>query len=447
MYENEIYSNPETERYTAYQTGGNGAGDGENGGQGSQSGNGGKKAKKKGGFKKVLFSAGLGLMFGAFAGAGFYGVKAGTEYFLPAQERQTSNLKDSLDYTDNFNSGITNVNQVVLGRDDVTGVIEKVMPSMVSILNNYTDKVTMFWGQTYSRQGVSAGSGIIVSKTDKELLIVTNNHVVSGTDDLEVTFIDGSAAKAAIRGTDAEMDLAVLAVQLDSLTEETRNAIAVAEMGDSDDLKVGTYVFAIGNALGYGQTVSDGMIGALDREVAMEDGSTGTFIQTTAAINSGNSGGALFTLDGKVIGINTGKIKDTGVEGMGFAIPISSATPIISQLMERKAGTEKVAEEDRGYMGVGLQSVTQDAVQLYGMPEGAFVYSVEEGSPAEAAGIRKSDVIVRFDGGRISSREDLLKDIEYYKAGDTITVTVERMTDGQYQSLELEITLGNKPQE
>lgn len=444
MYENEIYSNPDTERYTAYQTDGNAAGGGINGEQGA---NGGKKEKKKkGGFRKVLFSAGLGLMFGAFAGAGFYGVKLGAEQFLPAAERQDVDSEDSSDYLETFNPGMTNVNQVVLGRDDVTEVIEKVMPSMVSILNNYTDKVTMFWGQTYSRQGVSAGSGIIVSKTDTELLIVTNNHVVDGTDELEVTFMDGSTARANIRGTDADMDLAVLAVQLDGLAEETRNAIAVAEMGDSDDLKVGTYVFAIGNALGYGQTVSDGMISALDREVAMEDGSTGIFLQTTAAINSGNSGGALFTLDGKVIGINTGKIKDTGVEGMGFAIPISSATPIISQLMERKAGTEKVVEEERGYMGVSLQNVTEDAVQLYGMPEGAFVYNVEEGSPAEKAGIRKKDIIVRFDGGRISTREELLNDIQYYKAGDTIKITVERMVEGQYQTVELELTLGNVPQ-
>ena len=221
----------------------------------------------------------------------------------------------------------------------------------------------------------------------------------------------------------------------------------MAALGDSDDLRLGTYVFAIGNALGYGQTVSDGMISGLDREVRMEDGSTGTFLQTTAAINSGNSGGALFTLDGKVIGINTGKIGETGVEGMGFAIPISTASPIISELMERKIRNDKVDEEEQGYMGVILQNVTKDVTQLYGMPQGAFVYSLEEDSPAQKAGIHVKDVIVKFDGGHISSREDLLNDIQYYKAGDTISVTVMRLVDGSYESVELEITLGNKPQE
>ncbi len=442
MYENEIYSNSDTERYAAYQTGGTVYGT-ENNAGGADSGKGGKK--KKGGFRKVLFSAGLGLMFGLFAGAGFYVVKLGTEQ-LGLTQQEAQEPEGPADYTETLGPGITNVSQVVLGRDDVTEVINDVMPAMVSIINSYTTTVPMFWGQTYTQQGASAGSGIIIGQNETELLIVTNNHVVDETDDLEITFIDGSTAKAVIKGKDAEMDLAVVAVMLDSLTEETRNAITVATLGDSDDLQLGTYVFAIGNALGYGQSVSDGMISALDRKVSMEDGSVGTFIQTTAAINAGNSGGALFTLDGKVIGINSGKIKETGVEGMCFAIPISSASPIISELMERKIRTEKVEETEQGYMGVNLQNVTKDVTQLYGMPQGAYVYNVEEGSAAQKAGIRAGDIIVKFDGGYISSREDILSDIQYYKAGDTVSITVKRVVEGNYESIDLEITLGSRPQ-
>lgn len=445
MYENEINSNSDTQRYTTYQT--EGSAGGNSGSSGSSDG-GKAGGRKKGRLRKVLFSAALGLMFGLFAGAGFYGVKLGTEK-LAGKQQEPADIQQDIPagLVETLGPGAANVNQVILGRDDVTEVIKEVMPAMVSIVNSYTTTVPTFWGQTYTQQGASAGSGIIIARGEEELLIVTNNHVVDETDELEITFIDGTTAKAVIKGKDAEMDLAVVSVPLDSLTEETRNTIAVAALGDSDDLQLGTYVFAIGNSLGYGQTVSDGMISALDREIRMEDGSTGTFLQTTAAINSGNSGGALFTLDGKVIGINTGKIKDTGVEGMGFAIPISSASPIISELMERKIRTEKVQEGEQGYMGVILQNVTKDVTQLYGMPQGAFVYSVEEDSPAQKAGIRVKDVIVKFDGGHISSRDDLLNDIQYYKAGDTVSITVKRLVDGSYEDVELEITLGNKPEE
>lgn len=403
-----------------------------------------EKQKKKGGFRKVAFSAGLGLMFGVFAGAGFYGVKLGTERFLPAEKQESVDTVNPAEFLETMSPGMTNVSQVTLGRDDVTEVIKEVMPSMVSVINNYTGTVTTFWGQTYAQPGTSAGSGIIAAENDTELLIVTNNHVVADTDSLEVTFIDGTTANASIKGTDADMDLAVIAVPLENLTQETRNAIAIAALGESDNLELGTYVIAIGNALGYGQAVSDGMISALDREMTMEDGSVGTFIQTTAAINSGNSGGALFTIDGKVIGINSGKIKGTGVEGMGFAIPISSASPIIAELMERQTRADKVVEEERGYMGVSLQNVSE-AAQQYGIPQGAFVYSLEEGSAAQKAGMKASDVIVKFDGQRVSSRDDVLNAMQYYKAGETVTISVKRANSGEYEDIDLEITLGSRP--
>lgn len=448
MYENEIYSNSDTEKYGTYQTdsafgtdaGTGGAGDKKNSGK-----------KKKGGFRKVLLCAGLGLMFGLFAGAGFYGVKLGADLFVqkegPSDADADPENVDPAGIMETMNPSLPDVKQVILGRDDVSDVINEVMPAMVSIVNSYTEEIPTFWGQTYTRQGAGAGSGIIIGQNDNELLIVTNNHVVDDTDKLEITFIDGSTAEALVKGTDAEMDLAVVAVPLEGLTEETRNAITVATLGESDDLKLGTYVFAIGNALGYGQTVSDGMISAMDREIMMEDGSTGTFLQTTAAINAGNSGGALFTLDGKVIGINTGKIKDTGVEGMAFAIPISTASPIISQLMERKIRTEKVDEKEQGYLGVNLQTVSKEVTQIYGIPQGAYVYAIDEEEAAYQAGMRVGDVIVKLDGGNISSREDVVNDLQYYKAGDTIPVMVKRVVNGGYESVELEITLGSRPQE
>lgn len=437
MYENDIYSNSDTERYTAFQTNGSGASGEENGTA---------KRKKKGGFRKILFSAAMGLMFGLFAGAGFYVVKVGTEQLISEEKPDTGDTRNSAPFQETMGGQVSNVNQVTLGRDDVTDVIQNVMPSMVSVVNNYTQKLTTLWGQVYAQPGTSAGSGIIAAENDTELLIITNNHVVAGMETLEVTFIDGTSAQASIKGTDADMDLAVIAVPLENLTEETRKAIAIATLGDSDSLELGTYVIAIGNALGYGQAVSDGMISALDREMTMEDGTVGKFIQTTAAINSGNSGGALFTIDGKVIGINSGKIKGTGVEGMGFAIPISSASPIISELMERQTRTDKVPEEERGYMGVMLQNVSQE-VQQYGIPQGAFVYSVEEGSAAQKAGIRQSDVIVKMDGQRVSSREDVLNIMQYFKEGDTLKVSVKRANNGEYETIEMELTLGGNPEE
>ena len=325
--------------------------------------------------------------------------------------------------------------------DDISDVVEEVMPAMVSIVNTST-RTGSFWGYTYTESVPSAGSGIIVEERDNELLIVTNNHVVAGADSLEVTFIDGSAAQASIKGLDAEMDLAVIAVAVDSLSAETRNAITTARLGDSDSLKLGMPVIAIGNALGIGQSVTNGIVSALDREVTSEDGTKGTFIQTNAAINGGNSGGALLTITGEVIGINSGKIKEYGVEGMGYAIPISKASPIIADLMERRTRTEKVAEEEKGYMGISPQEVSAQMEQIYGIPQGVYVVSVEEGSPAEAAGMKNKDVIVKFDGQRISSYADLQEALEYYKTGDTVTVTVKRAVNGEYESYDLELTLG-----
>ena len=343
----------------------------------------------------------------------------------------------------------TNVTYV---ESDVSNVVEKVMPAMVSIVNNFTETANVF-GQQYTQEEAASGSGIIVGKTDDELLIVSNNHVVESADTLTVTFIDGSEAQAQVKGLDSDMDLAVIAVSLNDLSDDTKNAITVATLGSSDDLKLGEPVIAIGNALGYGQSVTNGIVSALNREITLENGSTGlengstgTFIQTNAAINPGNSGGALLNMNGEVIGINSNKIGGTAVEGMGYAIPITSASPIIADLMERQTRT-KVAEDEVGYIGISLslQEVTSQISQMYNMPEGIYVVSVEEGSAAANAGIMKGDIITKFDGSSISSYSDLQKTLQYYAAGDSVTVTVQRPQNGEYVSIELNLTLGSRP--
>ena len=240
------------------------------------------------------------------------------------------------------------------------------------------------------------------------------------------------------------MDLAVIAVSLNDLSDDTKNAITVATLGSSDDLKLGEPVIAIGNALGYGQSVTNGIVSALNREITLENGATGTFIQTNAAINPGNSGGALLNMNGEVIGINSNKIGGTAVEGMGYAIPITSASPIIADLMERQTRT-KVAEDEVGYIGIFPQEVTSQISQMYNMPEGIYVVSVEEGSAAANAGIMKGDIITKFDGSSISSYSDLQKTLQYYAAGDSATITVQRPQNGEYVSIELNLTLGSRP--
>ena len=414
--------------------------------------------KKSGAFRKVVLSISLGLCFGLFVGLGFYAVQLGTRQFETQEKSWEERLEELeekweekvfqeasgnsitvLQPSNTSSPASTKVIQV-----DASEMVKQVMPSMVSIVNNYT-VVSSYWGQTYREEAAASGSGIIVAQNDSELLIVTNNHVVEDADSLEVTFIDGSEAEAAIKGLDVDMDLAVIAVPLDNLSKETRDAIAIAALGDSDALELGEPVIAIGNALGYGQSVSGGMISALGRELTFDDGSKGTFIQTDAAINPGNSGGALLNLSGEVIGINSSKIGGTYVEGMGYAIPITAASPIIADLMERETRTMKVEESKRGYMGIELRSVTDDDSVRYNMPKGVFVRSVEPGLAADEAGIRRGDIIVGFDGRKISSQDDLLNAIQYYRSGETVVVTIKRLENSDYETYDIEVTLGVRP--
>lgn len=418
-----------------------------------------KKEHGSGVIKKLVLSVCLGLCFGACAALGFYAVQLGTGQLAqneePAeQDKEKNQEKDKDKEKDQENLSVQsqpfsyenggNIKHITYVQTDLTDMVEEVMPAMVSIVNNYTATEWDFWGQAYTRPGVSSGSGIIVGETEKELLIATNNHVVADAASLEITFIDGSTAKAVIKGTDADMDLAVVAVPLSELSEDTRNAITVANLGDSDNLKLGEPVIAIGNALGYGQSVTNGIVSALNREIEVEDGSTGTFIQTNAAINPGNSGGALLNLDGDVIGINSNKIGGSAIEGMGYAIPISAAGPILTELMERETRV-KVDIDEMGYLGVELQTISKDIAKAYGWPQGVSIRKVTEGSAAEAAGILKGDIVVKFDGQRIYLATDLQDILQYYAAGETVEITVMRLIDGEYESLDLEITLGRKP--
>ena len=411
-----------------------------------------KKEKKSGGlFRKIMVAACCGLCFGLFAGLGIYAVEQVKEFGKVAQEEvyQTSsgdeNIVNNVIPTDTEEIKATSTSQVTVVTSDYSDVVEQVMPAMVSILNTYTEELS-YWGQRYTQESQSGGSGIIIAENDTELLIATNNHVVDGADKLEVTFIDGSVAQAQIKGTDSEMDLAVIAIPLDSLTDETKQAIAIAKMGDSDALRLGEPVIAIGNALGYGQSVTGGFISALNREIELEDGSTGTFIQTDAAINHGNSGGALINIKGEVIGINSNKISGTSIEGMGYAIPISAAEPIIGDLMNKETRT-KITDGNIGYMGIMYPvTISEEMTSMYNFPRGVYVRSVESGSPADKAGVLSGDILVKFDGEKITTYEELQETLQYYAPGDEVTITVKRQIQGEYIEVELTIILGTRPE-
>ena len=421
----------------------------------SGSGNSGQKNKEKksgGFFKKAAVSICMGLFFGLFAGVGFYGVQYLTGSMTaqdnpdaPVISNDVENQTEDM-AADESKSGIklTDTTEVRVVSSDVSDVVDEVMPAMVSIVNNYTETSTTFFGQSYTQEKAASGSGIIVGESETELLIVTNHHVVADATKLEVSFIDGSVAEAQIKGMDSDMDLAVIAIPFESLTEETKNSIAIATMGDSDALKLGEPVIAIGNALGYGQSVTGGYVSALDREITTEDGAVNTFIQTDAAINPGNSGGALLNINGEVIGINSNKIGATAVEGMGYAIPISAAEPIIGELMLKETRT-KVEDGQVGYIGITMQTITSDYSQMLRIPQGVYVVEVQEGSPAYEAGLLTGDVIVKFEGEKISTHEDLQNILQYYGAGSTVSVTVQRPQNGKYQSVDIQITLGTRP--
>ena len=327
---------------------------------------------------------------------------------------------------------------------DVSDVVDNVMPAIVSITNISVQEYTLWFGQTYSEETPSAGSGIIVAQSDNYLYIATNNHVVTNATTLTVSFVDDQAVPAEIKGVDPNRDLAVISVPMDSIPAETLSRIKIATLGDSDSVRVGEPAIAIGNAMGYGQSVTLGIISALDREVTVTDyynnSITNSLIQTDAAINPGNSGGALLNLNGEVIGINSVKYTNTSVEGMGYAIPISTAEPIINDLITK----EVVSEEESGFLGVYGVNVSEEVSEVYNMPRGLYVTVVEENSAAEQAGIRYGDIIVRFDGYEISGMDELVDRMQYYAAGDTVDIVIMSAGPGDYEEHTISVTLGKK---
>ena len=387
---------------------------------------------KKGYMKKVALVVGAAVLFGAVGGVMMQGTSYLTGKLLGKNTKSTVGTTKTVS-----NAKLTTSTSTVTS--DVSDIVENTLPSIVSITNMSVQEVQNFFGGTSQQESESAGSGIIISQNDSELLVVTNNHVVEGSDTLTVTFNDGNSVEAQIKGTDSARDLAVVAVPLDKISDDTMNAIKVATLGDSDSLKVGEPAIAIGNALGYGQSVTTGIVSATGRTI---DGFDGEYIQTDAAINPGNSGGALLNANGEVIGINSAKINSSAVEGMGFAIPISDASDVIQNLMNKETRS-KVSDEERGYLGIKGYDVSEEGAQMYNMPTGVYVKEVMSGGGAEKAGLTKGSIITGFEGSSISGMSSLQEQLQYYKAGEEVTLTVQIPDkNGEYTEKDIKVTLG-----
>lgn len=415
-----------------------------------------KKLAKK--ISAITLSA---VLFGSVAAGSFQAVN----YFSPVSK--TTNSSDSTSKNSSSSTSLLKTTAVSgssnTGSLDVSDITESAMPSIVAITNKSVQEVQDYFsqfgfggqGQTQTQETESQGSGIIIGKNDSELLIVTNNHVVEGADTLSVCFIDNNACEANVKGTDAENDLAVIAVPLDSISDDTMSQIAVASIGDSDSLKVGEQVVAIGNALGYGQSVTTGIVSAVNRtlssdssdtqdsESSSDNSSSATYIQTDAAINPGNSGGALLNMNGEVIGINSAKLASTEVEGMGYAIPISRVSDIIDNLMNQTTRT-KVDSDKQGTIGIKGINVTSDVQEKYGLPEGIYVSEVTSDSAADKAGITSGSVITKFDGKSVTDIESLQDLLQYYEAGETVELTLQVPDSDSYKEKTVSISLGSK---
>lgn len=419
--------------------------------------------------KKAGATIALAVIFGLVAVVVFQAANFAADRFLNTGKSSVQiKTTDNVDLQETASDDST-ADKVLSDSENgtVAAVAQASMPSVVAITTVSVQEIPSFFGySSHQYKSASTGSGIIVGDNDDELLIATNNHVVDGATTLSVCFIGDDVANAEtetvnagdngdlnvedavsakIKGTDADNDLAVVAVKKSDIPEDTLNQIKIAQIGSSDDLAVGQQVVAIGNALGYGQSVTSGWISALNRTISTDDGTNSTgLIQTDAAINPGNSGGALLNMKGELIGINSAKYADSAVEGMGYAIPISKAKPILEELMNRET-REKVDSSKKGYLGVSLANLTTEAIEMYNMPTGAFVRSVEDDSPAQEAGICKGDIIVKFDGQKVSDGDDLLDKLQYYKSGEKIEAVIARATNGEYEENTIELTLGTRP--
>ena len=399
---------------------------------------------KKGYAKKVALVVGAAVLFGAVGGVTMQGTSYLTGKLLGKNTKSTVGTTKTVS-----NAKLTTSTSTVTS--DVSDIVENTLPSIVSITNMSVQEVQNFFGGISQQESESAGSGIIISQNDSELLVVTNNHVVEGSDTLTVTFNDGNSVEAQIKGTDSARDLAVVAVPLDKISDDTMNAIKVATLGDSDSLKVGEPAIAIGNALGYGQSVTTGIVSAKNRRMdsdnnTVTDGSDDdkgdgvNLIQTDAAINPGNSGGALLNMEGEVVGINSAKLASTEVEGMGYAIAISDVTDILQNLMN-ETSRDKLDDSEHGVLGIKGNSVSSEAVQMYGIPAGVFVKEVTEGGAADKAGLKANSVITEFNGKAVSSNDQLIEYLSYYEPDEEVELTVQVPHGTGYKEETVKVTL------
>ncbi len=386
-----------------------------------------KKGSGAGKFAKLVAS---GLVFGLVAGVAFQGVNIVSDKINPKQT-----------YTPTLNtaSTIQTSSSGETGSSDISAVAESAMPSIVSITSVVEETINYGWFGSQTQEAEGSGSGIIIAEDNEELYIATNNHVVEDAKKVTVGFCDDTTAEAEIKGTDSDSDLAVVSVKLSDIEDETKQQIKVAVLGNSDDIKVGETAIAIGNALGYGQSVTSGCISATKREVALTD-KTMTLIQTDAAINPGNSGGALLNAKGEVIGINTVKVSDTTIEGMGYAIPITDAQSTLEALMKQ----ETIPESEQAYLGITGRDITEQYASGFGMPSGIYIVEIQEDSPAQKAGLYAGDIITKLDDSELSGMDALISKLGQKKSGDQVKITVQRQSQGEYKEETLTVTLGSK---
>ncbi len=428
------------------------------------------KAEKKAKHKKWWTTIAMAIVFGLIAGGVFISVnyvndrlfgtkkeaqvaeaapvekaeeKTKEEIEINRKEEDATEEKGKVEINRSTGVHSEQVNNGTGTINSVSEVAKEAMPSIVAITNKSLQEVQMMFSyETMLFESESEGSGIIVSQDDDELLILTNNHVVSGAQTLTVQFYDDEAYEAKVKGSDSALDVAVISVPLSELKQSTKDSIKIALIGDSSDLEIGEQVVAIGNALGYGQSVTTGIVSALDRDIDMNR-IKGNLIQTDAAINPGNSGGALLNMRGEVVGINSAKLSDTTVEGMCYAIPINTAIPVAEDLMNREDREELDADE-AGYMGIVGILITESDAEKYNMPEGIYLQQIVDGSAAQKAGLQVGDILEKFDGLSIASYAELQETLKYYHAGETVDVTIYRQENGQYVEKTISITLGKR---
>lgn len=404
-----------------------------------------KKKKEHRVLKKLFGCIGLAACFGVVAGAAFFGVRYGISRLFPEEAEQYDAITDPEELlfrkpTVTIASTATSEVGETDATETVATVVEQTMPAMVSI-QTLSTTTSYFWGQPIYNDVEGGGSGIIVGSNEDDLLIATNYHVIEDTSSVKAILADGTTHDVSVKGRDPKADLAILALPLSGLSQETLDSIDIAVLGDSDNAKIGQMVVAIGNALGYGPTVTVGYLSAKDREITIE-GNDMILLQTNAAINSGNSGGALLNTKGEVIGINNAKLSSTDIEGICFAIPISEATPILDDLMTH----EILADDEKGYLGVSVTELDSAIFRDYNWPEGVYVSAVTEGSAAEKAGIYRGDIITHVNGEKVSTANQLVNAVTSNRYGTVVEITLQRIINGTFSEFTYSVTLQQNPE-